>query len=184
MKSSVGSRLGVSGRVYGRLWLPKDELDRLVMTGVDRGPVLQNTEGDAYVYWSRKNAFTTAGISALIKSGFSSLTADRISHIGVSSDDTSAIAAGTTALPGTTEIKALGSQAEAGGTGSGSATFTGATVSDIYIVGLLRDATATKLSAAIGGTGAGIYAESFSMVLSNLTSFSLDLEYQVTGTAV
>lgn len=180
----VKSSLGVAGRVYGRLWLPADELDRLEMTGVDRGPVRVGSEGDAYVYWSRKNAFTNTGVSALIKSGFSGLTADRISHIGISSDSTSAIAAGTTALPGTTEIKTLGSQAEAAQVGSGTATFTGATVSDVYIVGLLRDATATKLSAAIGGTGAGIYAEAFSMILSNLTSFSLALEYQVTGTAV
>jgi hypothetical protein len=148
----------------------------IVAEGVDGDLVGHHGGWDLYRF-ERGNAFVTQGLQAVLDSACSGLTANRISHIGVSSA-TTAVTAGTTTLGSPNSIKAWGSQSRSGTTVSGSNSFTQADVASIGQVALLLGTGANQVASMVASTaGSSPYNKTFAL---SATEFTATITYRVT----
>lgn len=137
----------------------------------------------------KHNAFVDQGLGGLLDSAYGDLSADRITHIGLSAD-TSEVTASTADLDpagnGTgTSIKVTANTSRTDETVSTDQTWTQADVSwAIAKIGLLRGSASTDVSNIIGGEGGtSPYDEPFTIDLTNIATWTLTMGIDVTATA-
>jgi hypothetical protein len=177
-----GFRIG--GVLRGRLLIPgRDDMPILEGVGEVVGGYNRLSDRREYVFGGRHNAFVNQGLQRVLDSAFNGLTAARITHIGVSSDNT-AVTASTTTLAGTTSIKATSGVARTNQTVSAEQTWTQADVNfSIRKIGLLTSSAAADVVNIIGGAGSSPYNEPFTIDLTTIATWSLTMGIDVTATA-
>lgn len=193
MDQNKQDQLHVGGVARMRITVPTEEADKAIITGVfqdksgraDPGFVREdNTDGTTTLVCYRHNAFVNQGLQALLDSGWADRTASRITHIGLSGDQTTVTGA-TTTIGTPNSIKATSNVSRTAQTLSGDQTWTEADVTwPIYKIGYLRGTGPTTVSNIIGGTGgAAPYDEPFTIDLTNISTWSLQMGIDVTATA-
>jgi len=187
------NRLGVRGVAHLKLTVDQKDLDKVVISGMTINPdgrgspgLLKtfNKDGTVTVEGYRGNAFVLQGLGGVLDSAYGDLTADRITHIGLSGD-TTAVTINTTTLGTPNSIKTTANVSRTGATVSTDQTWTQADVAfAITKIGLLRGSAATDVSNIIGGVGgAAPYDEPFTIDLTNIATWTLTMGIDVTLTA-
>lgn len=185
--------LQTGGILHFKATMPMSEAHKAIIKGVfvnpngrtDEGYLMHDT-GDGMVTFEGylHNAFVNQGLQGALDSMYGDLVADRITHIGVSGDQTTVTGA-TTTLGTPNSIKTTSNTSRTGQTVSTQQTWTQADVNfPIYKIGLLRGSSPTDVSNIIGGTGgAAPYNEPFTIDLTNIATWSLTMGIDVTMTA-
>ena len=143
-----------------------------------------NGDGTVTITGYRGNAFVNQGLQSVLDSAYGDLTADRITHIGLSGD-TAAVSGATTTLGSPNSIKTTANTSRSGQTVSTDQTWTQADVAfAITKIGLLTGSAATDVVNIIGGTGGSApYDEPFTIDLTNIATWTLTMGVDVTATA-
>ena len=137
----------------------------------------------------RGNAFVNQGLQDVLDSAYGDLTADRITHIGLSADDQAVTAATTSLDPAGgatgTSIKVTANTSRTNQTVSTDQTWTQADVAfAIKKIGLLSSSAETDVCNIIGGTGGSSpYNEPFTIDLTSIATWTLTMGIDVTATA-
>lgn len=135
----------------------------------------------------RHNAFVNQGLQRVLDSAYGDLTAVRITHIGLSADNTAVTATTTSLDPGAagTSIKVTANTSRTNQTVHADQTWTQADVTwAMHKIGLLTAVTATNVVNIIGGAGGSApYNEPFTIDLTSIASWSLTMGIDVTATA-
>lgn len=208
--------LTIGGIVVGALTVPVEDLGKVRLLGVgDRrsdpvhkpaGDILAfdasdpefvgagiavvvpdlGTESVTLCFAGRHNAFVNQGLQDVLDSAYGDLVADRITHIGLSSNTTAVTATTTSLAPtGSTSIKVTANTSRTNQTVHADQTWTQADVSwAITKIGLLSSSAATDVCNIIGGTGGSApYNEPFTIDLTSIATWSLTMGIDVTATA-
>lgn len=193
MHQTKQSKAGIRGVARMALTVPTDQAHLAVITGMTcdvsgRGPTgisrVDNADGTTTLSGYRGNAFVLQGLGGVLDSAFGDLVADRITHIGLSGDDT-AVTINTTTLGTPNSIKPTANVGRVGAVVSGDQTWTQADVAfAITKIGYLRGSAATEVSNIIGGVGgASPYDEPFTIDLTNIATWTLTMGIDVELTA-
>lgn len=185
--------LGVRGVAHLKLTVSAEDADKAIITGMTAdasgtGPVglmkTDNGDGTVTIEGYRGNAFVNQGLQGILDSAYGDLTADRITHIGLSGD-TAAVTAGTTTLGTPNSIKPTANTSRTGQTVSTDQSWTQADVNfAITKIGLLRGNVPAEVSNIIGGVG-GVapYNEPFTIDLRQIATWALTMGIDTTATA-
>jgi len=187
------SSAGIRGVARVRLTVAAADADAVSITGMTRDPSgvgavglnrHANPDGTITLEGYRGNAFVLQGLGGVLDSAFADLTADRITHIGLSGD-TASVTLGTTTLGTPNSIKPTNNTGRTGNVASTDQTWTQADVNfPITKIGLLRGNTPTAVSNIIGGVGgAAPYNEPFTIDLTNIATWTLTMGIDVELTA-
>ncbi len=212
---TVVDKFGIGGIVTGVLTVPRSDLERVLITGAGEVTVHRLEPGafalataDAFgttgrtgihipnlgqdeelavvCFGGRHNAYVNQGLQHTLDSAYSALTAQRITHIGLSSSTATVTATTTSLAPtGSTSIKTIANVSRTNQTVHGDQTWTQADVAfAITKIGLLKGSAATDVLNIIGGTGgASPYNEPFTIDLTSIATWSLTMGIDVTATA-
>jgi hypothetical protein len=195
MKSTKPAAFEIGGVARMKLTVPADQAHLAVLKGMTgnksgRGnsPITAAIVGDNVVFEGyRHNAFVNQGLQAVLDSAYGDLTADRITHIALSGD-TSTVVVGTSDIdPGGAGFspKTTANCSRTGQTVSADQTWTQADVSfTIVKIGLLTGTASTDVVNIIGGNGGSApYDEPFTIDLTSIATWSLQMGIDVTATA-
>lgn len=181
------SLVHIEGLLRARIATPTP--DAVIVAADDFDPAAWRK--DSRGWWVNEarehNAFVNAGLEAILDRYFGiggPPTAP--THIILSSDNT-AVTAATTAFGGTISAKAFngGTPSRAGRTVTVGADYTKADANFVIRkIGISRGAADGAAQDIIGGAGAGIYAEAFTIDLTATAAFDLRPEIDVTLSAV
>jgi len=184
---------GIRGVAHMRLTVAAEEAHKAIITGMTTHPsgrgetgLLKHDNGDGTVTIEgyRGNAFVNQGLQAVLDSAYGDLVANRIDHIALSGD-TTAVTAATTTIGTPNSIKVTANTSRTAQTVSTDQTWTQADVAfAITKIGLLSGAAATDVANIIGGTGGSApYNEPFTIDLTNIATWSLQMGVDVSATA-
>lgn len=187
-------RLSIGGVAHVRIDLPTEHVPAAVVEGMFANPtgrgvehgklVTYHDDGSATIEAHLHNAFVDQGLQGILDSAFGDLTADRITHIGLSGD-TAAVTAATTTIGTPNSIKTTANTARTDETVAADQTWTQADVAfAITKIGFLRGSAATDVSNIIGGTGGSSpYDEEFTIDLTSVPTWTLTMGIEVTASA-
>lgn len=199
------TRAGIGGIAHAMICVPKEDAHKVIVKGMFADPSgregqtkerAQATkdrmervmdclpQGMTALEFFKHNAFVNIGLRGVLDSAFGDLTADRITHIGLSGDST-AVTVSTTTLGTPNSIKTTANTSRTNQTVGTDQTWTQADVSfAIRKIGLLRGSAATDVSNIIGGAGGSApYDEDFTIDLTNIATWTLTMGIDTTLTA-
>lgn len=185
MHQTATSRFAIGGTLSGQLILPAAELDHAQLRGLGHVRIEPTVTSKArLLFRGRHNAFVNQGLRSVLDSAYADLTADRISHIGVSGD-ASPVTAQTVTLGTPNSIKLTSGTSRLNQTVTTQQTWTQADVSfPIKRFGLLVSSSPTDVVNIIGGDGgAAPYDEALTFDLTAVSTWSLTLAMEVTAIA-
>lgn len=185
----------IGGIARMKLIVPSAEAHKVIVSGMTgnpdgrtKAPIQVRTNGNkaeisAYLH----NAFVNQGLQAVLDSAYGDLVANRITHIALSGDGSPVTALTTDIDPGGAGFspKPTANVSRTGQTVSADQTWTQADVSfSIRKIGLLTGALSTEVVNIIGGDGgAAPYDEPFTIDLTNIATWTLQIGIDVTATA-
>jgi hypothetical protein len=185
----------IGGVARMKLTIPADQAHLAIITGMTgdpsgRGnsPIITHEDGDnVTIEGYRHNAFVNQGLQAVLDSAYGDLTPVQITHIALSGDSSTVIVSTSDIDPGSSGFspKVTANVSRTGQTVSADNTWTDADVSYAIVkIGLLTGALSTDVVNIIGGTGGSTpYDEPFTIDLTSISTWSLQMGVDVTATA-
>ena len=187
----------IGGVARMKLTIPADQAHLAIINGMTgdpsgRGnsPIISHQDGDNMIIQGyRHNAFVNQGLQQILDSAYGELdnTGKRITHIALSGDSSTVIVSTSDIDPGGAGFspKVTLNVSRTGQTVKADNTWTNSDVSFAIVkIGLLTGSNSTDVVNIIGGNGGTApYDEPFSIDLTSINTWSLQMGVDVTATA-